>query len=267
MEEKILLLSDDGLYKVVIDNGELISFQKNTVEYIHQKENKGWNSSDTEMFPVIGPTVKNNYVVTTKKGNAILDQHGLLREFEYYLKKSTNKTAVFRKDYQKNTPLLNRKYTNKSKEPLVFWPYDFSFEKRFTLHNNTLQIDFEIQSEKNMPFMLGYHPAFELSGKENEFLVSKNNQYHLKSVFDAGASALPILNTNEIVLNLPNKESLKVTTKGFSHFMLWTEVSTMLCIEPITHYPELETQKYSEENMFLSTGKDFFSVSISIEEV
>lgn len=264
MTETILLLSDDTLSKVKIDKGELISYQKNDVEYIHQKENNGWNNSDTEMFPVIGPTLKNNHIVSTKKGNAILDQHGLLREFEYDLICNHQKLAIFRKSYQKNTFLKNRKFPNKSSEEYVFWPYDFSFQKKFKLTNDALEITFEINSEKKMPYMLGYHPAFKLSGKEKERLKSPTKEYVLKNVFDAGSDALPILNTNEIVLHHSEKKDVKISTQGFSHFMLWTEVNNMLCIEPITHFPNLSTQKYSEENMLLNSGKDCYSVLISI---
>ena len=57
--------------KVAIEKGELISFQKENLEYIHQKGSKGWRNSDIEMFPVIGPTSKNNYRIHTKKGDAI----------------------------------------------------------------------------------------------------------------------------------------------------------------------------------------------------
>ena len=80
---------------VKIDKGELVSFLVNDVEYIHQKGNKGWRKSDDEMFPVIGPTVKNNFRVHTKKGDAILDQHGLLRELDYELVTQTDNSATF----------------------------------------------------------------------------------------------------------------------------------------------------------------------------
>lgn len=69
---------------VHIEKGEIISFQKDDKEYIHQKGNKGWRNSDDEMFPVIGPTSKNNFRVHTKNGDAILDQHGLLRELIFF---------------------------------------------------------------------------------------------------------------------------------------------------------------------------------------
>ena len=50
----ITLRNDNSLVK--IDNGELVSFTVNGIEFIHQKGNKGWCKSDDEMFPVIGPT-------------------------------------------------------------------------------------------------------------------------------------------------------------------------------------------------------------------
>lgn len=264
MIETILLISDDGFSRVKINKGELISYQKTGIEYIHQKENKGWNNSDTEMFPIIGPTLKNNHLVSTKQGKAILDQHGLLREFEYVLLKNNQRCATFLKKYKKNTLLNNRKFPYKSSEKHVFWPYDFSFEKKFNLTNDFLEVIFEITSEKGMPFMLGYHPAFELSGLGNETLIADSKKINLKDIFATGSAALPVLNSNEIILKSSEKTAVKITTKGFEHFMLWTEVNTMLCIEPITHFPELSTQKYSEKNMKKSTGKDLFYVKIDI---
>ena len=96
--EKINIMSALVILKnencqVVIEKGELISFQKDTKEYIHQKGSKGWGNSDIEMFPVIGPISKNNFRVHTEKGDAIQDQHGFLRELEYTLTASSDTTA------------------------------------------------------------------------------------------------------------------------------------------------------------------------------
>ena len=54
MKETIVLRSTNSLSEVVLEKGELISFQKEGVEYIHQKGDRGWSNSDTEMFPIIG---------------------------------------------------------------------------------------------------------------------------------------------------------------------------------------------------------------------
>lgn len=40
---------------VAIEEGELISFKVTDHEFMHQKGSPGWSSSDTEMFPIIGP--------------------------------------------------------------------------------------------------------------------------------------------------------------------------------------------------------------------
>jgi len=71
------------------------------------KGNRGWRKSDDEMFPVIRPTSKNNFRVHTKKGDAIQDQHGLLRELDYQLISNNEVTATFKKDYKANTKIKN----------------------------------------------------------------------------------------------------------------------------------------------------------------
>ena len=248
----------------IIVNGELTSFKKNGVEFIHQKGNKGWRNSDDEMFPIIGPTSKNNFRVHTKKGDAIQDQHGLLRELNYSLISSDENNANFIKKYDKNTNITNSKFPKKSTEEFLFWPFDFSFEKNFRLENDVLKINFIINSIKGMPFMLGYHPAFLLSDSGKETLKSNDKEITMSDVFKAGANAFPVLNSDKIILHNIAKNDLEITTKGFDNFMLWTEVNNMLCIEPITQYTSYTAQKFSEENMRLSEGKNIFSITIKV---
>lgn len=250
--------------KVVIEKGELISFQKNNQEYIHQKGNKGWRNSDDEMFPIIGPVSKNNFKVHTKKGDAIQDQHGLLRELDYLLISSDENSASFIKKYNKNTLIKNSKFPKKSTEEHLFWPFDFTFKKSFYLKKDVLKIDFIVNSDKEMPFMLGYHPAFLLSDSGKETLISEDKKITLNDVFNTGSNAFPLLNSNKIRLQNINKDDLEICTKGFHNFMLWTEVNNMICIEPITHYTSFTNQKFSEKNMRLSEGINIFSVEIKI---
>lgn len=249
---------------VKIDKGELISFQKGSKEYIHQKGSKGWRNSDDEMFPVIGPTAKNNFRVHTKNGDAIQDQHGLLRELEYSLISSDENSAKFIKKYKKNTLVNNSKFPIKSTEENLSWPFDFTFEKNFTLENDVLRIEFIINSDKGMPFMLGYHPAFLLSDTGTETLKAGEEKITLDDVYKAGSNAFPVLGTDKIILKNTDKNDLEITTKGFNNFMLWTEVDNMLCIETITQYTSYTDQKFSEQNMSLSEGKNSFSVTIKV---
>jgi len=250
--------------RVVIENGELISFQKDNNEYIHQKGSKGWRNSDIEMFPIIGPLSKNNFSVQTKKGTAIQDQHGLLRELPYTLISSSDDTAKFTKRYKKNTAIKNSKFPKKSTEEEVFWPFDFIFEKKFTLVDTLLKIDFVITSEKGMPFMLGYHPAFLLSDTGKETVIARGEKISLNTIYKAGHNAFPVLNSSAVTLENIGKSNLDLSITGFNNFMLWTPANNMLCIEPITQYTSYTDEKFSEKNMRLSSGKDLFSVTINI---
>ena len=263
MKKLLSLKSNTSIVK--IDQGELISFIKDNKEYIHQKGNKGWRNSDDEMFPVIGPTSKNNFRVHTKNGDAILDQHGLLRELDYSLISSDENSAKFIKKYSKNTAVKNSKFPIKSTEENLNWPFDFTFEKNFTLKNDILKIEFIINSEKGMPFMLGYHPAFMLSNTGKETLESNDKEITLADVYKAGSNACPVLNSNKITLKNIDRNDLEISTEGFNNFMLWTEVDNMLCIEPITQYTSYTDQKFSEENMSISNGENKFTVIIKVK--
>ena len=101
---------------VSIDEGELVSYIVDGEQYIHQKGNKGWRKSDDEMFPVIGPTIKNDFIVHTKHGDAVQDQHGLLRELSYTLVSENENQVKFQKKYTKNTWVKNSKFPSKSTE-------------------------------------------------------------------------------------------------------------------------------------------------------
>ena len=257
MTKIVELYSPDNQSKVKIDSGELVSYQKFGNEFMHHKDDLGWNSSDTEMFPIIGPTQKNNFKVSTPKGECIQDQHGLLRNLDYTLLNTTNNTAIFQKEYVKNTRVANSKYPSKSTEKEVFWNYDFSFIKKHELNNDSLTIQFEFVSEKGMPFMLGYHPAFSITGNKI-FCKTDKQLITFKDILEIGNDAYPILNQNKISL-FNHNNGIEITTKEFGNFMLWTEVENMLCIEPITQYTT-KTQNYSEKNMRISKGKEqFFS--------
>lgn len=259
---EVTLISNDKLSIVKIDNGELVSYIKNDEELIHQKGNPGWRNSDTEMFPIIGPTEFNNFIVSTPKGDCIQDQHGVLRELNYTLINSSFNTAVYQKKYIANTEVKNTKFPEKSPKEIVFWPYGFTFIKKYELTNTSLKIIFEIEADKGMPYMLGYHPAFMLQGSFNEIVSSKKQSITIPKIIEGGNTALPVLNVNEVLLIKKIGLNISIKTLGFKHFMLWTEVSNMLCIEPITAYPYTEDGFLSKKLFNESNGLDTFSLEI-----
>jgi len=234
--------------KVQIQAGELTSIIKNDHEYMHQKGKPGWGHSDTEMFPVIGPTEKAAFKVHTPNGDATQDQHGLLRELTYERTEGDERSATFKKTYKAGSQIKNSKF--KKQESLnnegaghpefLSWPYNFTFEKSFKLNGDGLEIRFAIDADKDMPFMLGYHPAFNLV-TENPVIETDKCTVTLEEVLAVGSRALSVLDCSRITLK--DKKELTLETSGFKHFMLWTEVNNMVCIEPITFYPYAVKQK------------------------
>ena len=259
----MILISEDKNSIVKIEKGELISYKKNGEELMHQKGNPGWRNSDTEMFPIIGPTDSNNFIVATPKGNYNQDQHGLLRELDYTILHQDDTSYTFKKKYAAYTAVENSKYPEKSIVRLVSWPYSFNFQKKFELKNDALKISFEIRAENGMPFMLGYHPAFMLQGNLDEIIESNNQQVSIPTIISGGNTAYPILNTDELKLIKKEGFNISIKTKGFNNFMLWTEVSNMLCIEPITAYPYADKEMLSEKLFNKSNGIDTFEVVIT----
>lgn len=258
-----VLTSPDKESTVVIDQGELISYSKYGEELIHQKGDPGWRNADTEMFPVIGPTQDNDFIVETERGGAIQDQHGLLRELSYKVISANDDSVAYSKVYLKDSKVQNSKFPDKSTRAIVSWPYGFSFIKKYFLSNDSLTIQFVIQGESGMPFMLGYHPAFKLSGKNTEKFAIGNKQMNLQDILDVGSIAYPALNSNEISLIKKEGYHIKLTTKGFDNFMLWTEVPNMVCIEPITAYPYTGEKALRKDLFKTCSGKDVFEVVIT----
>ncbi|APQ18006.1 aldose epimerase family protein [Maribacter hydrothermalis] len=249
-----------GNHQVTIEAGELVGYQVSGHEFMHQKGNPGWRSVDTEMFPIIGPTNEADFKINTPKGFATQDQHGLLREMKYSLKESSANKAVFVKTYKANTTVLNSKYPAKSTEEKLSWPYNFEFVKSFELKDNALTVTFSITGDKGMPFMLGYHPAFMLH-TTNAVISTENKDISIDEVMAVGSRALYVPNTNVITLN--DEKKLQISTVGFNHFMLWTEVPNMVCIEPITFYPYAVEQKdLSEGFLAFKNNSTAFKVSL-----
>ncbi|MEO9511908.1 MAG: aldose 1-epimerase [Flavobacteriaceae bacterium] len=248
---------------VYIDQGELVSFKENAHEFIHQKGSPGWRSADTEMFPIIGPVNETDFRVQVPKGgNAIQDQHGILRELDYELVSNDDTHATFKKIYQAGTGVKNSKYPDKSNKEWQVWPYSFEFEKSFLLYGNRLEIKFTVSGERDMPFMLGYHPAFKLHSDE-PLLIAGKKGVSLDEVLKVGNRALQLENCESITLK--DKRNIAIETEGFGHFMCWTEVRNMICIEPITFYPYAVAQRNLNSGFqYLKDSPKIFKTILSV---
>lgn len=245
-----------------IDAGELVGYLVDEYQVMHQKGSPGWRSSDTEMFPIIGPTAEADFKVKTPLGPAVQDQHGLLREMQYACIFQNETKAVFEKVYVANSPMRNSKFPDKSIAEVLTWPYDFRFRKTFELSAKGLTVSFSVSSEKGMPFMLGYHPAFKLS-TDKPVIEANGQQVYLDQIIAVGNRAFEVNDCTSLVLH--DGRSVKLTSTGFRHFMCWTEVLNMVCLEPITFYPYAVTQDKLHEGFDTVEEKEStFSLRIAV---
>lgn len=95
-----------------------------------------------------------------------------------------------------------------------------------------------------MPFMLGYHPAFKLR-TEKPTVTHAKKEISLAEIMAVGSRAFQVPDCSEITLNDENSITLK--SEGFGNFMLWTEVTNMVCVEPVSFYPYAVAQENLNE--------------------
>jgi len=247
---------------VVIDDGELVSYQVDGYELMHQIGSPGWGHTDTEMFPIIGPTNKAGFRVHVPRGNAILDQHGLLRELTYTLDKKKDTEVTYVKEYSAGSVVLNSKFPDKSTAQRLIWPYSFKLKKTFSLSENSLMITFRVSGERDMPFMFGYHPAFKIRTSKAAIRTASES-WGLEEIIKAGNRAVAVSQTEELFLE--DERVVRIKTKGFGNFMLWSPVENMICVEPITFYPySVDQASLHEGFMYLDKEEEKFQIELGI---
>ena len=259
--EPIVLSRSD--LRVEIRGGELSSFRKGAHEFMHTPDQPGWGHSDTEMFPVVGPTADIGYRVQVPKGNALQDQHGLLRELDYTLVSATLTTAVLEKAYRAGTPVANSKFPGRSPARWLVWPYSFRFVKRFALLPDALEVSFEVSGDVDMPFMVGYHPAFRLQ-RADARVAGCGRAIPISEVLAAGDRACEVAGCEALVLE--DSRRLELRSRGFGNFMLWSPDPGMICIEPITYYPGSRPQAEMHEG-FEYLGGEPRHLSLSMKPI
>ena len=250
---------------IEISKGELTGLTYRGKEFMHKSSEPGWGHSDTEMFPIIGPTAETAYRVQVPRGNALLDQHGLLREMSYTVKAVSDSEVVLEKSYKAGTPIQNSKFPERSQLRMQIWPFDFQFTKKVSLHPDRVKVSFEVRGEKDMPFMLGYHPAFAIRS-EKARVVAADQSFDMDEIMGVGDRALHVPDCNSLKLE-DGERNLELRTDGFQSFMLWSPDPGMLCIEPITFYPyDAGTGKLHEGFGHLGDAPQRFSLTILLKD-
>lgn len=247
-----------------------------------------WPKHAPILFPAIGRSTEDSYLLDVK--TYPMQQHGFASDYDFeVLEQAEDSLTLLFKD---------------NEETAQSYPFHFAFKVIYQLVRNKLNVAFEVQnhSSESLSFALGFHPAFNLPGKfENYFLnltteekalqqfeIVKNpfpyrsgklldlaqNASHLpleRSFFEKG---LVILNNDIQKVQLASEESglnLTVELADFPYLCLWTKEDMdlpYLCIEPFQGLPDVVNQKQEllekEGNVVLAAGeKADYQVSVT----
>lgn len=218
----------------------------NGFEYVHDGKT-GWAQQNPILFPM---------VCTTFNGKQLFDgqvyamgKHGVVRHANMDVVEQDENHVVFE--------LCD------NEERLKLYPYHFCLRVTYTLHGDTIHIDYVVSNRdgKTMPFQFGLHPAWHcpldsnqqftdyyLEFEHEEDIHSLIGQCDLKGnkmplsydIFKKAPTVLYHGLTSKKVALTDGKHGVRVNFEKFPWLAFWTPgESPFLCIEPWVGHGDL----------------------------
>jgi galactose mutarotase-like enzyme len=155
-----------------------------------------------------------------------------------------------------------------SSETLKKYPFDFELQLIYTLENKSLKIEYKVinNGKSKMPFSIGAHPAFALSGNFEDYSLSFEKEeplhYYLLEeglisnktdtisldkdklnlnykLFENDALVFKKITSKSITILENSKPFLKVNYSDFPDLGIWTPTNApFICIEPWFGYSD-----------------------------
>lgn len=225
---------------------ELVSLEKNQVNYIWEVDENYWNKTSPVLFPIVGRLKNDVYTINGKEYT--LPRHGFARNYEFQYELKSEHQVIFELESNAET-----KYN---------FPFDFKLFLAYTLIDSELIIEYFVRniSNETMPFSIGAHPAFAIEGDLSDYSLQFNQPdvlitHHLEnenfnfetSVIESHSGKLDLkyelfandalvfksLESDEVILLHLDVPILKVNFDFFPYLGVWTKPNApFLCIEP-----------------------------------
>lgn len=258
------------------------------LEYMWQGNPKYWNRHSPVLFPIVGRLKNDSYTYKNQKYN--MTQHGFARDCEFSLVSQSDNFLEF-------------KLSNDEKS-LEIYPFLFDLYISYKLEQSKLIISYKVKnnSNDNMPFSIGAHPAFNWTLKEDEKkedyflefenikstkryflndlgLVYKNENLHIRDnkiflneeLFKDDALIFSDPNIKNLTLKNRNNENfIKVNFDNFPYLGIWSKATgaPFICIEPWFGVADnFDTNSdFEEKSSIIILGKnEIFSCFYSVE--
>lgn len=286
--EEMLQIKNHNLTVEINPKGaELTHLIDNKTGFDYIWNGEEWAKHAPILFPSIGRSTEDSYLLNGR--TYPMQQHGFASDYVFETVKQAEDEIVL--SFSDN------------EETFKSYPFHFNFQVSFKLTDHLLHVSFEVQnqSEEPLAFALGFHPAFNLPGKFEDYQLSldtteklkqyeivKNpfpyrsgklldfkpgKQFHLdRATFAAG---LVILDNRIDKVSLTGQDyKVEMDTANFPYLCLWTKEDMplpYLCLEPFQGLPDEIDEKQEllekEGNVRLVAGtSSTFQTSIKFGE-
>ena len=261
MSERWTLKNEYLTIEVSEYGAELKKLQgSNGVSYLWCSDPKYWGYSAPFLWPVVG-TLRDKETYFDGKLYK-LRKHGILRNSEFKLVSKTDNELCFENEYDSET--------------LKEYPFKYRARINYKIDGKCLYTNIEIENldNKDMPFNIGCHPAFNCPIFEGEKFSDYVVEFEKEEYFDSphimpnatldfsridaryrGLKTLnltknmffldTIINTNvkskSVKFLNPKGLGLKFSFDGFKTFAMWTPFNDapFICLEPWNGYNDL----------------------------
>ena len=260
----IYTIKNEKLTVMVSSKGaELVSAKNvNSKEYIWQADKNYWGRHAPILFPVCGRLLGSEYTLDGVRYE--MGSHGFARDMEFEILESGD-------DFL--TLILTQ-----NQDTAKVYPFDFALTVKYSLFNAEITMAIEVKNNSNkvMPYMIGWHPGFTIDGLIDNYSIKVKNgdtvkrNYMKPSLFiDQNAVDFPLADG---VFKLTEKEIYGEDTLIFSNIGgesdLIRDGKTMLRIkqsENLPYYAIWKAPKSGAEYICLEPWSDIPADGVSPE--
>lgn len=199
----VTISNDDLIVEISLEGAELTSIKdaKTGHEYLWQGDPAFWKRHAPVLFPNVGRVKDDQYQFDGKTYH--ISQHGFARDMAFTEQMVTSNSATFN---LKSSP-----------ETLEKYPFEFSFQITYILHDNQITVSYEIlnPSDDVIYYSVGGHPAFNVSQTKDEKGHDEFDQIYVQ--FSPQGQYLHIPLTKDGLVRLDAAKYESVTKEALTH--------------------------------------------------
>lgn len=200
---EITLKSGEVTAKIISKGAELKSLRVGSRELMWSADPAFWGKTSPLLFPMIGPLKDGKTLINGSEYK--ITKHGFARDLEFTPEDFNGSSAMF--------SLVQNDYTK------AMYPFDFKFTVRYTVKADGITVTYRVKnnSDTDMPFCIGAHPAFATPGDMTD--------YHLEFP-KIETAAVPNYNLTTGLHEENNRRELmnEATELPLSHEMFYKDV-------------------------------------------